>query len=88
MNAYGNIMMGRGVAKALGVTDVQLDETEKAWRSVSWHRVRLGELKLSIDEIEKLSAAAKAEGTDIRGRAEIVEFLGKAAEARKDELLK
>ena len=82
MNPYGNIMMGRGVAKALGVTDVQLDESEKAWRSVSSHRVRLGDIKLSIDEIEALSAAAKAEGTDLGG------LLRKGAEARKDELLK
>jgi formylglycine-generating enzyme required for sulfatase activity/lysophospholipase L1-like esterase len=82
MNPYGNIMMGRGVAKALGATDVQLDESEKAWRSVSSHRVRLGDIKLSIDEIEALSSAAKAEGTDLGG------LLRKGAEARKDELLK
>ena len=82
MNPYGNIMMGRGVAKALGVTDVQLNESEKAWRSVSSHSVRLGDIKLSIDAIETLGAAAKAEGTDIGG------LLRKAAEARKDELLK
>ena len=82
MNPYGNIMMGRGVAKALGATDVQLDESEKAWRSVSSHRVRLGEINLSIEAIEALSAAAKAEGTDLGG------LLRKGAEARKDELLK
>lgn len=75
-------MMGRGVAKALGISDVQLDESEKAWRSVSSHRARLGDIKLSIDEIEALSTAAKAEGTDLGG------LLRKGAEARKDELLK
>ena len=82
MNPYGNIMMGRGVAKALGVTDVQLDESEKAWRGVSSHRVRLGDIKLSIDATEVLSTVAKAEGTDLGG------LLRKGAEARKDELLK
>ena len=32
MNALGNIMMARGVAKSLGLTDAQLDESEKKWK--------------------------------------------------------
>ena len=81
MNPYGNIMMSRRVAKALGATNVQLDESEKAWRSASSYSVRLGDIKLSIDAIETLNTAAKAEGTDIRG------LLRKAAEARKGDVI-
>lgn len=32
MNKAGNIMMARGVAKAFGLTDQQLDESEKNWK--------------------------------------------------------
>ena len=32
MNKLGNIMMARGVAKAFGLTDKQLDESEKSWK--------------------------------------------------------
>ena len=32
MNKAGNIMMARGVAKALGLTDEQLDESAKNWK--------------------------------------------------------
>ena len=32
MNSLGNIMMARGVAKAFGLTDAQLDESEKNWK--------------------------------------------------------
>ena len=32
MNKAGNIMMARGVAKAFGVTDEQLDESAKNWK--------------------------------------------------------
>ena len=32
MNALGNIMMARGVAKAFGITDAQLNESEKNWK--------------------------------------------------------
>ncbi|MCM8539318.1 MAG: SGNH/GDSL hydrolase family protein [Lentisphaeraceae bacterium] len=32
MNALGNIMMARGVAKAFGLADAQLDESEKKWK--------------------------------------------------------
>ena len=82
MNPYGNIMMARGVAKAFGLTDAQLDESEKKWRSVPSHEVRLGDIKLSLNEMEALGAAAKADGTDVSG------LLRKAVEARKNELLR
>jgi hypothetical protein len=32
MNKAGNVMMARGVAKALGLTDKQLDESAKNWK--------------------------------------------------------
>ena len=32
MNKLGNIMMARGVAKAFGLTNKQLDESEKSWK--------------------------------------------------------
>ena len=32
MNKAGNIMMARGVAKAFGLTDEQLDESAKNWK--------------------------------------------------------
>ena len=32
MNKAGNIMMARGVAKAFGLTDQQLDKSAKSWK--------------------------------------------------------
>ncbi len=34
MNVLGNIMMGRGLGKTLGLTDEQLDEVEKKWKAL------------------------------------------------------
>ncbi len=61
MNGLGNIMMAKGVLKAFGLTDKQLCDAEKTWKSIpntSNIRLRLG---MSIEEAEKLNAvAAKA----------------------------
>ena len=32
MNKAGNVMMARGVAKAFGLTDKQLDSSAKSWK--------------------------------------------------------
>jgi lysophospholipase L1-like esterase len=32
MNKAGNIMMARGVAKAFGLTDQQLDKSAESWK--------------------------------------------------------
>jgi lysophospholipase L1-like esterase len=61
MNAFGNIMMAKGLLKAFGLTDTQLTATEKAWKNMpGTTRLRIT-LSMSMAEAEKLNAiAAKA----------------------------
>jgi lysophospholipase L1-like esterase len=67
MNAYGNMMMARGVAKAMGLSDAQLDASEVKWRTrPNAVEIRIPSVKVSLKEMEQLNAKADKAGKRIQ----------------------
>ena len=66
MNGLGNIMMAKGVLKAFGLSDKQLSDAEKTWKSIpNTSNIRL-HLGMSIEEAEKLNAVAAKANKSLR----------------------
>ena len=54
MNAYGNIMMAKGVLKAFGLSDKALTALEKDWKNApGGHSIRF-DISMSLNEYEQL----------------------------------
>jgi len=59
MNAYGNIMMAKGVLDAFGLSAAALSEIEKDWKHApNSHSIRLN-LSMSLNEYEQLQQKLK-----------------------------
>ena len=83
MNGFGNIMMARGVAKAIGLTDAQLDASEKKWYDMpNTQQLRISSPKFSLKEIALLRSIAAEDGKDLS--VYFTDLLNK----HKDEMLK
>ena len=83
MNTLGNFMMAKGVAKAFGLSDSQLEASEKAWYMVpNAVEVRMPSIRMSLAEMEKLKAAAAKQGKSIH------QIFSEVIEQKKAELLK
>ena len=83
MNGLGNIMMARGVAKAMGLTETQLDESEKKWMSIPGSQeLRLASLKMSLAEMEKLKAIAAKQGKTLQ------QYFSEVLNKEKEAMLK
>lgn len=54
MNAYGNIMMARGVLKAFGFSEQRLDQVELEWKSIPTTRNIRVPVTMSLDEYEAM----------------------------------
>ncbi len=83
MNTLGNFMMAKGVAKAFGLSDSQLEASEKKWYMVpNATELRMPSVRLSLAEMEKLKAAAAKQGKNIH------QIFSEVIEQKKEELLK
>jgi lysophospholipase L1-like esterase len=83
MNPLGNFMMAKGVAKAFGLTDAQLESSQQKWMNVpNALEVRMPSIKVSVTEMEKLTAAAAKEGKSIK------QIFSEMINKKKEELLK
>jgi hypothetical protein len=83
MNALGNFMMAKGVAKAFGLSDSQLEASEKKWYLVpNAAEVRMPSIKMSLTEMAKLKAVAAKEGKSIQ------QIFVEVIAQKKEELLK
>jgi len=79
MNAYGNIMMAKGVLKAFGMSTKSLSDVEKEWKNTpGGHAMRLN-ISMSLNEYEQLQKKL-----DQPVRQAFLDFL----EAKKKDLLK
>ena len=79
MNAFGNIMMAKGILKAFGMTSDSLTAVEKEWKDAPGSRsIRLN-LSMSINEYDQLE---KTLGKPVQQA--FTEFL----EAKKNDVLK
>lgn len=54
MNAYGNIMMARGVLKAFGLSEQQLDAVEAEWKQIPTTRKIRTPVTMTLNEYEAL----------------------------------
>ncbi len=83
MNTLGNFMMARGVAKAFGLTDAQLDASQEKWSEApNAVSIRVPELRMSLNEQEKLAAIAAEEAKTVQG------YFSEVINKKKTELLK
>ena len=81
MNSAGNMMMAKGVLKAMGFTDAEIKEAEKDWDNIPGTnniRVNVG---LSHAEMRALNKAAKEQGKSVQ------QLFTETLEAKKGELL-
>ena len=58
MNAYGNIMMAKGVLKAFGLDDAQLATAEAKWQEIPDAFQSVAKVKLTLKELAALEAIA------------------------------
>jgi len=83
MNPLGNFMMAKGVAKAFGLTDTQLESSQQKWVNLpNAAEVRMPSLRVSLAEMDKLNAAAAKEGKSIK------QIFSEVINKKKEELLK
>jgi lysophospholipase L1-like esterase len=83
MNPLGNFMMAKGVAKAFGLTDAQLESSQQKWTNIpNATEVRIPSLRASLAEMDKLNAAAAKEGKSIQ------QIFSEMINKKKEELLK
>ena len=54
MNAYGNIMMAKGILKAFGLSDAALEACETAWKNTPGSYTMRLNLSMSLNEYEQL----------------------------------
>lgn len=79
MNAYGNIMMAKGILGAFGVSDAKLSALEKGWKDApGTQNIRLN-ISMSLNEFEQLQKKLDMSVND---------FLINAANKAKEQLLK
>ena len=81
MNSAGNMMMAKGVLKAMGMSKADLEAAEKEWDNIpNTNNVRVS-VGLSHAEMRVLNKAAKEQGKSVQ------QLFSEAAEAKKKELL-
>ena len=62
MNPLGNVMMAKGVLRAFGLTDAQIDKAEAAWESLAGNT---GSLQLPVRDFRILSERAADAGISV-----------------------
>ena len=63
MNPDGNVMMARGVLRALGLNDAQIAKAEAAWNN---QKSGIGTVQLSVKDFRLLRSQTAAAGLTIQ----------------------